>query len=163
MTYALVIENEIQSVGRLPNSARRLDTRAWVMGLADASPALVAACGYFEVLDMRPEYDPATEVLERGDVVLSDPTTPVREYTIRDKTAEELAAEADAAEREAKAVQVGQAVTWLRTQADTARSVTVTNTNAVAILGAVVDNLAVFYDGFADLLEALRMDERGNE
>jgi hypothetical protein len=92
--YALVIEGEIQSVGRLPTSARRLDDGNWVMGLATASPGLIAACGYFLVLDMHPTYDSATEVLERGDVFLSDPSTPVVAYTIRPKTAEELAAEA---------------------------------------------------------------------
>ena len=161
--YALIVDGEIESVGRLPNSARRLDTRDWVMGLADAPSKLVAACGYFAVVDQPPQYDAATEVLERGDVFLSDPSSPVVGYTVRDKTAAELAAEADEAARETKAVNVGQAVGWLRTQADTARGVNVTTANAVQVVNGIVDNLAVFYDGFADLLEALRMDQRGND
>lgn len=163
MTYALVVNGTIQSVGSLPNSARRLDTQQWVMGLATAPAAMVAACGYREVLDMRPQYNPATQVLERGQVFLSTPTTPVVAYTIRDKTAEELAVEADAAAREAKAVNVGRSITWLRQHAETARNATATSGNAVAVLNVVLDDLAVFLDGFADLLEATRMDERGNE
>jgi hypothetical protein len=159
--YALVINGTIQSVGRLPLSARRLDNGNWVMGLATASPALVAACGYFAVLDMVPAYDSATEVLERGDVFLSDPSTPVVAYTIRPKTADELAADADAANRLAKGVNVGQAITWLRNQSNTAESTTATSGNAVAVLNGVLDNLAIFYDGFADLLEHLRLDQLG--
>jgi hypothetical protein len=97
MAYALIIAGAVESVGRLPNSARRLDNGNWVMGLATASDALKAACGYRAVIDNVPTYDPATQVLERGDVFLADPTTPVRAYTIIPKTAEQIAAELAAA------------------------------------------------------------------
>jgi hypothetical protein len=159
--YALIIDGKIQSVGNLPNSARRLDNGNWVMGLATASDALKAACGYRAVIDNRPQYDEATQVLERGDVFLSDPTTPVVAYTIRAKTAEELAAEADASARDAAGVRVGQAVAWLRSHAQTARNTTATTNNAVAVLNALLDDLPVVYDGLADLLEYLRADRLG--
>jgi len=49
--YAQVIDNSIQTVGRLPASARRLDTGAWVMGLDTAPADAVAACGWLPLVD----------------------------------------------------------------------------------------------------------------
>lgn len=158
--YALVIDNAVQSVGRLPNSARRLDTGQWVMGLATAPTELVEACGYFPVVDTPPAYDPATEVLERNGVVVVQ-GVPVVDYTVRDKTAAELAAEADQADRQAKGIDVGNAVDTLRTWADQAAGVTVTSTNAVDTLQTLVDRQAIFYARFADLLEYQGLDRLG--
>ncbi len=67
---------------------------------------------------------------------------------------------ADDTARETKAVTVAQAIPWLRTQAETARNTTVTQGNAVAVLGALVTNVGKFYDRFADFLEAQRFDQR---
>lgn len=97
MMYAQVTADTINAVGRLPNSARRLDTRQWVMGLTNAPTELVEACGWYSVTDTPPDHDPATQVVERGDVTLVD-GRPVRRYTVRAKTADELAAEAEAAQ-----------------------------------------------------------------
>lgn len=99
MTYALVIDNEIQAVGRLPGSARLVATGVWFCphgGLVNASTAEQEACGWFAVTDTPPSYNTATEVLTRGDVILVA-GRPVRQYTKRAKTAEELAADALAA------------------------------------------------------------------
>ena len=163
MTYALVIKGEIVETARLPHDLVRLDdgTKPLYSDFIDAKT--LAACGWFPVLDMRPTFDTATEVLERGDVFLSDPTTPVVSYTIRDKSPAELAAEADAADRQAKGVRVGQAVTWLRNHAQTARNTTATTNNSIAVLNALLDDLPVVYDGLADLLEYLKADRLGEE
>ena len=158
--YALVIDGAVQSVGRLPNSARRLDNQAWVMGLATAPTELVEACGYFPVTNNPPTYDPATEVLERGDVTVVA-GVPTVEYTVRDKTQAELDAEADETDRQAKGVNLANAVTTLRNWADQMEGVTVTTGNAVNVLQQFVDRQAVFYDRFADLLEYQRIDALG--
>jgi hypothetical protein len=120
MRYALVIDNAVQNVGRLPDAARRLDTRQWVLGLSTAPAEFVEACGYFPVVDTPPAYDSRTEVLERGDVVLVD-RVPTVAYTVRAKTAEELAAEAEAAHvagRQAAAERAARLVVVDRLTAD---------------------------------------------
>ena len=73
--------------------------------------------------------------------------------------AAQVVEDADTADRAAKLTGIGNKVATLRGWADTAESTTVTNGNAVTVLQAVVDNLAVFYDGFADLLEGMRIDK----
>jgi hypothetical protein len=79
---------------------------------------------------------------------------PTRSYTVRAKTVDELAAEADAADRAAKGVSVAAAIPWLRAQADAGRAVTVTAGNAQATLTNLVALVAHFFDHFADLLES---------
>lgn len=160
MTYALVIDGTIEAVGRLPHSARRVDNDQWVMGLATAPTELVEACGYFSVVDQPPTFDPMTQVLEGGGVVLVD-GQPTRVYTVRDKTGEEFAAEAAESDREQKGVNVGQAIAVLRGWADQMDGVTVTTQNAVNVLQQFVNRQAVFYDRFADLLEYQRLDQLG--
>lgn len=163
MTYALVIDNEIQAVGRLPGSARIVESGRWLCppgGLAAASVEQQQACGWFAVTDTPPRFDAATEILVRGDVVLVE-GSPVRDYTVRSKTVDEIAADADTADRDAKRASVAQAVGWLRTQAETARSTTATTQNAVPVLNGVIDNVGLFYDHFADFLEAHRFDSAG--
>lgn len=99
MAFAFVVDGVLQAVGRLPGSARLLDTGEWFMppgGLRAASEADRAACGWFQVTDVSPLFDSATQVLERGAVVLVD-GFPVVDYTVRDKTPEELAADAQTA------------------------------------------------------------------
>jgi hypothetical protein len=70
-----------------------------------------------------------------------------------------LAAEADTADRDAKRASVAAAIPWLRAQADAGRAVTVTAGNAQATLANLVDIVAEFFDHFADLLEAQRVDQ----
>jgi hypothetical protein len=156
-TYALVEDDIVKTVGALPASARRLDTGEWVMGLATAPTELVEACGWFVVTDTPPAYDPATEVLENGGVVVVA-GRPVFDYTVRPKTAAEVEAEADLADRRLKGAQIGREVVTLRQWADDAEAVTVTSGNAVATLNIIIDRLAVFFDRFADLIEHQGLD-----
>lgn len=158
--YAFVIDNEIQSVGGLPGSARILATRQWLCppgGLANATVDQREACGYYAVVDEPPQFDPQTQVLTRGEAFLSDPSTPMVMYTIRPKTADQLATEAEARARaedlERKGINVGQAVATLRQWADDADAVTVTTGNAVQVLQVTLDRMGVFFDRFADLIE----------
>jgi hypothetical protein len=73
----------------------------------------------------------------------------------RDKDADEL----DRARREGLGDLVGQAIPWLRQRAAAADGVTVTAGNAVAVLQAVVDDMAIFFARFADYLEAQGADQ----
>jgi hypothetical protein len=95
--YAQIIDNSIQALGRLPRSARRLDTGQWVMGLATASTDLQRACGWWEVVDTDPPTVTDSQVAEQTvDLLIG---VPIRVWTVRDKTAEELAADAEDANR----------------------------------------------------------------
>lgn len=87
--YALVVDGTIQSMGPLPNAARRLDTGEWVLGLTDAPPGLVAATGWYEVAEPAP---PASTggVIESTVAVVNG--TPTRVWTERPKTPDEVAA-----------------------------------------------------------------------
>jgi len=91
VTYAQIVDDTIQSVGRLPNSARRLDDGAWVMGLADASVELQQATGWFEVVDVPRPDDTATTTHDHSIELLDG--TPTVVWTERDKTPDELANE----------------------------------------------------------------------
>lgn len=93
--YAQIIDGEITAVGRLPRSARRLDTGQWVMGLATAPVELQQACGWYEVVETERPAETATQVpVGTVEVVEGVPT---RVWTMRDKTPEEIAAEAEQA------------------------------------------------------------------
>jgi hypothetical protein len=88
--FALVVNGQIVSTGGLPTSARRLDTQAWVMGLATAGTALQQACGYYTVVE--PERPPITtaETFDPDTVELVA-DVPTLTYHVRAKTAAELA------------------------------------------------------------------------
>lgn len=79
--------------------------------------------------------------------------------TRRQKVVALTAQELDQIARRNKLTSIGNKVATLRTWAEQARNVTVTGGNAVTVLQQVVDNLAVFYDGFADLLEGQNLDQ----
>lgn len=66
MTYAKIIDNTITDLGRLPRSARRLDTAQWVMGLADAPVELQRATGWVEVADTPRPDDTDTHTHDRS-------------------------------------------------------------------------------------------------
>lgn len=88
MSYVLVTDDTIQSIGGLPRSARRLDNDAWVMGLANASTEAQQACGWYEVADTDRPDDTATTTFDRSIELVEGVPTVV--WTERDKTADEL-------------------------------------------------------------------------
>lgn len=89
--YALVVTNTIQALAtRLPNSARRLDTGAWVMGLATATVALQQATGWYAVVDVAKPADTQTHTHDRTITLVGG--IPTETWTQRLWTAEELAA-----------------------------------------------------------------------
>jgi len=155
MTYAQVTNGNITAeAGATPTAARRLDTGQWVLALREASVAIQQACGWFAVTDAARPADTDTVTHDRSLELVAGVPTVV--WTQRDWTPDEVVQRADDADRTAKAASVAQAVTWLRARADEGEALTVTSTNAVAVLGALVDNVAMFYDHFADFLEANR-------
>lgn len=151
ITYALVTNDAIQSLGRLPNSARRLDTGEWVMGLATAPVAMQQACGWFEVADTARPADTATTTFDRAVELVNG--TPTVVWTERAKTQVELDAQAQAEQDAETRFILQQAVPTLRQWAIDAETTTATSGNAVNVLNVTLDRLAVFFDRFADLLE----------
>lgn len=108
MTYALVVDGQVQAVGRLPQSARRLDTGQWVLGLRTAPANLVEACGWLPVADTdRPDHGP--DQTSTRNVQLVD-GQPVWVWDVQDKTPEQLEAEASFARQQA-AEQAARAAT----------------------------------------------------
>lgn len=98
MTYALVIDNAIQSLGALPRAARRLDTREWVLGLREyGTVEQQQACGYFAVVDTPRPADTADTTHERSVELLDG--TPTVVWAARAKTPDELAAQTAEANR----------------------------------------------------------------
>jgi hypothetical protein len=98
MSYALVQDGQItETKGRLPNSARRLDTGEWVMGLASAPEALQQATGWYEIIDTAQPADTPTHTHDRS--VTLQAGVPTVTWTQRAKTAEELASETAQANR----------------------------------------------------------------
>lgn len=96
MPYALIIDGEKAATGNVPAGARRLDTGAWVTPPGGLwPPELAAACGWFEVTETPRPADTA-EGTYTGSVEVVD-GLPVRTWTFRAFTPEELAAQADAA------------------------------------------------------------------
>jgi len=96
MSFAKVTDSSIEKiVARLPAAARRLDDGAWVMALRSADTATQEACGWFEVdgTAVRPD-DTATATSDRGVELVG--TVPTVQWTVRPKTADELASHAAA-------------------------------------------------------------------
>lgn len=105
MIYVLVTDSTIQSIGRLPNGARRLDTGEWVLGLDTAPPELVAATGWYEMVDTARPADTDTTTHDRS-VELID-GTPTVTWTERAKTTDEQ----DEETRQANRATIDQAIT----------------------------------------------------
>lgn len=110
--YALVVDDAVVSTGRLPASARRLDTQEWVMGLATATVDLQQACGYLEVdeparptVTAQQTFDPDTIELVAG--------VPTRVFHVRAKTQAELDADTADADTRAERDQAKAAVAQL--------------------------------------------------
>jgi len=130
--------------------------RADGQAIANADPGLIVLQ---ESIAALPVFNPATQRLDSGTWIDTPANqTAVFTFTAIALTAEELAVNADNADRAAKRLLVKNAIPTLRQWAIDARAVTVTSGNAVATLQTIVNRLATFFDRFADLLEVQRMD-----
>jgi len=90
MTYAFVVNEVIEEeFSLLPDSARRLDTQEWVMGLSTAPVNLVEATGWFTVLNVARPPDTPTLTSDRSLILVNGDPTEV--WTSRPWTPEELA------------------------------------------------------------------------
>ena len=99
--YALIINNEKITLGSPPTGARRLDTSAWVTPPKDGwTPDLLAACGWHEVTET-PRPAPVEGGVHESTVELVD-GLPVRVWTWRAWTAEEIASQAEAEQQQAR-------------------------------------------------------------
>lgn len=99
MTHAFVKDGIIQATGQLMESARRLDTQEWVLGLFQASVELQQACGWFLVVEVARPIDTTTDTTERS-VQLID-GVPTEVWVPRPWSVEELAQQASLANRSA--------------------------------------------------------------
>lgn len=98
--YALILDSAIQSVGRLPAAARRLDTGEWVCPPnRDWTDEQAALCGYLPVTDVARPADTATDTWTRSVELVAGAPTVV--WTARPWTADELAAQQAEANRTA--------------------------------------------------------------
>ena len=113
----------------------------------DITPANAETYGWYELVEVaRPDADHVRTVENIGP---GQGFTEV--WTFDQATAD---ANADQADRDTKRGNYQGAVTTLRTWSDQAETTTVTSGNAVATLQTMVDRSGVFYDRFADLIEA---------
>lgn len=149
MTYALVTDNTIRSIGPLPKVAQRLVDGTWRKLVDDTTEQ--QRCGYFEVVDT-PRPDDTATTTHVYSVELVD-GTPTVVWAPRPKTQAELDAEAEAAEHQERTFVLTQAIPTLRQWATDAEATTATSGNAISVLNVVIDRLGVFFDHFADLLE----------
>lgn len=126
--------------------------------IQNANPSLVILKESTAAL---PSFDPATQTLDTGSWA-DDPVNQTAVFTrsVVQLSAQEIAKRADNAAREVKRQSVAQAIPTLRTWATQLQGVTVTAGNAVTVLQGLVDRQKVFYDRFADLLEAQRIDQQ---
>lgn len=140
MTYALIQSGTITATGQLPRGARRLDTGAWVTPPADGwTDALLAACGWLPVVETPRPADTATTTSDPAPVALVA-GVPTQQWTVRPWTAEELAAQAAAAQYEADRLTVKAIITDLR--AEKARAQVVIDKANNAITGADTKDVA---------------------
>lgn len=153
MKYAKVVDAVIVTLGAVPVADRRLDTGGWILGLRDASEADQQACGWFPVTSTPRPADTASTTFDYGIELVAG--TPTEVWTERPKTSDEL----DNDDRDTKLVTVAASIATLRQWAVDAASTNVTNGNNTAVTQTVVDRLGVFFDRFADLIEAQRLDK----
>jgi hypothetical protein len=114
VSYAKVVDDAItETRGSLPNSARRLDTQEWVMGLATAPLDLQQATGWYEVIETPRPDDTDTTTYDRSIELVGNLPTEV--WTARPKTQDEL--DADAATENRSAIQTNLEQDMLAMQA----------------------------------------------
>lgn len=158
ITYPVNIETD-RFTFKLSGDVRR--TQRWPR--ADGQRIANAAPGLIILQESRaavPSFNPLTQKLSEGAWVDDEPNqTAIWTRTVLALSSEELATVADSADREAKRTLVANAIPTLRQWAIDARAVTVTSGNAVQTLQVVVTRLATFFDRFADLLQAQRLDQ----
>lgn len=119
----------------------------------DLTPANAASFGYYPIdTTATKPADTTTTTWDRTVPFVVDRF--VVTWTERPKTADEL----DADDRDAKRTAVGQSVATLRQWAADAASTSVTNGNNNAVTQTMVNRLGVFFDRFADLIEAQYLD-----
>jgi hypothetical protein len=100
--YARVVDGVAANIGK-PGAARRLADRAWVMNLVLADEATRNACGIYSYEAVAEPDAAEGSVYDHTGPVYDPQTDTVTDvWTVRDKTQAELAAEADAADRDAK-------------------------------------------------------------
>lgn len=89
MTYALIVNGTIQTIGGLPAAARRIDSGEWVCPVGGAWTApQIAACGYVQVVGVaRPADTDATTYDYSVTLVAGVPT---ETWTARPKTQSEI-------------------------------------------------------------------------
>lgn len=113
--YALILNNEIQSLGNPPQGARRLDTGQWVTPPAGIwTDSLLAACGWLPVTET-PRPDDTDTATHDYSVELVD-GTPTETWTVREWTADELAARQAATDRAALLEEIGRIDAALATE-----------------------------------------------
>ena len=123
--YALIINGEVTATGNPPTAARDLTTGQWVTPPGGVwTPEAAAACGWHEVTET-PRPEPVEGGVHESAVELVD-GLPVRVWTWRAWTAEEIAAQEAAAAYEAQRLLVKAIITDLR--AEKARAQTVIDT-----------------------------------
>ena len=147
MTFARVTDDTITVPYRVPNVLRTDDGD---VDLRSMDPALLAAHGIHEVVRTPRPDDTATTTHDRT-IELVD-GVPTVTWTARDKTPDELAADAARAASTIRQTDLKAAVSTLRTWADDAAGVTVTNTNNTAVTAVLLSRTATFWRAFADLL-----------
>jgi hypothetical protein len=147
MQYALVINDAIEAVGRLPKGADA--DGQWIEPLTVDN---AHQAGWFPVVEVARPVSTDTDWTRTVELVNGTPTVV---WTARAWTQAELDAQAAEAERQAKAANLSPAaVQWLRDQAATAAATTATSGNAVGVLNGILAAQATFLARFADLLEA---------
>lgn len=149
MSYALITNNTIQSIGGLPRAARRLDTNEWVLppnGVWTTPQA--EACGYFYVVPTNKPADTDLETWEKT-VELVD-GAPMEVWTSRPWTEAEL---------------LSKQIDILRTEQEAAQAaLTPTETNALLTLtapanGEVWRQPAGAFDAYPLNAEVLHVDK----
>ena len=128
-----------------------------VVQYKNTQPAPTVASQWLPVIrNAQPAYNSTNEYLTQTTTVTNG--TVVIDWIVINKAQQQLddeaAAAALAADLAAKRQAVSNAVATLRTWSDQAESTVVTSGNAVATLQTMVDRLGVFFDRFADKVEA---------
>lgn len=144
MTYARIVDDELIHPFRVPNVLDRIHD------LRDADAGRLAEFGIYEVVEVPRPADTDTTTHDLTVEVVDG--VPSQVWTERLWTQDELAAIAAREARDARDTFLRNAIGTLETWSRQADNHTVTQLNAVATVQTIVDNLAVFYDGFAKLL-----------
>lgn len=114
MTFAHIVDGQIEAVGRLPKAARRLDTGEWVLPVdGQWTTEQHEACGWFAVVDTERPDDTADTTHDRSVAVVNGAPTVV--WTPRAKTPAEVTADTSQANGETIRTQAAAALAANRT------------------------------------------------